>query len=303
MSLHSHATSMLLWWAQPTLQSVVAAILWRRKIYRQFPVFFYFLVAQVVNFAVTYPLYHPAYYRWYFWCYWTGEAVNAILGFKVIHEIFLDVFRPYHALKDLGTPVFQWAGAVMLLVSVVVAASNSFSQDPIVQAVTTLERAVFMVQFGLVLFLIVFSRFLGVSRRQTSFGVALGFGLFAGTELMLLAMHAGGLILRTSHATYDLINMLAYNTAVIIWLTYSLLPKVARDPKANYLQTQRWEKGLAELQQPATNNSLIPMFEGMVERAFSRSSDAEGEDDIPFPRPSDHPARAKSVAAGTTAPR
>lgn len=303
MSLHSHAMSMLLWWAQPTLQSVVAVIMWRRKIYRQFPIFFYFLVAQVLNFAVTYPLYHYTAYHWYFWCYWIGEAVNAILGFKVIHEIFLDVFRPYHALKDLGTPVFQWAGAVMLLVSMVVAASNSFSQDPIVHAVTTLERAVFMVQFGLILFLIVFSRFLGVSRRQTSFGVALGFGLFAGTELMLLAMQAGGLIGRTSHATYNLINMLAYNTAVVIWLTYSLLPKVARDPKVNYLQTQRWEKGLAELQQPAATNSLIPMFEGMVERAFSRSSGAEGEDDIPFPKPSDHPARVKSVAAGTTSPR
>ena len=295
---------MFLWWTQPILQSVVAAIMWRRKLHRQFPVFFCFLVAQVLNFAVTYPLYHLAsnqwsfWYRWYFWCYWTGEAINAVLGFKVIHEIFLDVFRPYHALKDLGTPIFQWAGAVMLLVSVVVAASNSFGQDPVVHAITTLERAVLMVQFGLILFLIVFSRFLGVSRRQTSFGVALGFGVFAGTELMLLAMQAGGLIGRTSHATYDMVNMLAYNTAVVIWFTYSLLPKVSRDPRANYLQTQRWEKGLADLQQAPPSNSLIPMFEGMVERAFSRSASTEAGDELPFPSP---PAatRVKSVAAGS----
>jgi hypothetical protein len=303
MSLHSHATAMFLWWAQPILQSVVAAIMWRRKIHRQFPVFFYFLVAQVVNFAVTYPLYHNAAYKWYFWCYWIGEAANAILGFKVIHEIFLDVFRPYHALKDLGTPIFKWAGAVMLLVSVVVAASNSFSQDPIVHAVTTLERAVFMVQFGLILFLILFSRFLGVSRRQTSFGIALGFGLFAGTELMLLAMQAGGLVGRRSHATYNLVNMLAYNGAVVLWLIYSLSPMVSRDPKVNYLQTQRWEKGLADLQQTEPSNSLIPMFEGMVERAFSRSSSTEPEDDqLPFPRPP-APARVKSVAVGSKIPQ
>ena len=300
MSLHSHATAMFLWWAQPTLQSVVAAVLWRRKIHRQFPVFFYFLLAQVVNFAITYPLYHNATYKWYFLAYWSGEAANAILGFKVIHEIFLDVFRPYHALKDLGTPIFKWAGAVMLLVSVVVAASNSFRQDPVVHAVTTLERAVFMVQFGLILFLILFSGFLGVSRRQTSFGIALGFGLFAGTDLMLLAMKAGGLVLNN---TYNLVNMLAYNSAVIIWLTYSLSPKVARDPKANYLQTQRWEKGLADLNQTAPSNSLIPMFEGMVERAFSRSSSNElGDDQLPFPRPP-APVRVKSVAVGSKIPR
>ncbi|MFZ3265438.1 MAG: hypothetical protein WA172_15645, partial [Terriglobales bacterium] len=71
MSLYSHATAMFLWWAQPILQSVVAAVVWRRKIHRQFPIFFYFLVAQVVNFAITYPLYHNANYKWYFWCYWT----------------------------------------------------------------------------------------------------------------------------------------------------------------------------------------------------------------------------------------
>ncbi len=299
MSLYSHATAMFLWWAQPILQSVVAAVVWRRKIHRQFPIFFYFLVAQVVNFAITYPLYHNANYKWYFWCYWTGEAVNAILGFKVIHEIFLDVFRPYHALKDLGTPIFKWAGAVMLLVSVVVAASNSFRQDPIVHAVTTLERAVFMVQFGLILFLIVFSRFLGVSRRQTSFGIALGFGLFAGTELMLLAMQAGGLV---GYHAYNLVNMLAYNGGIIIWLTYSLSPKVTRDPKVNYLQTQRWEKGLADLQQTAPSNSLIPMFEGMVERAFSRSASTDAGDELAFPSPPE-PARVKSVAAGSNVRR
>lgn len=300
MSWHSHTTSMCLWCAQPILQSAVAAVLWRRKLHKQFPVFFSFLVAQVAIFAVTYPLYRDATYKWYFWFYWLGEAVNAILGFKVIHEIFLDVFRPYHALKDLGTPVFKWAGVVMLLVSVVVAASNSFSQDPIVHAVTTLERSVCMVQFGLILFLILFSRFLGVSRRQVSFGIALGFGLFAGTELMLLAMHAGGLV---HQGNIDLIYMLSYIAAILVWLAYSFSPVVAREVGGNRLQTQRWEQGLADLQPAVANDALIPMFEGMVERAFSRSSSLEaGEDHLPFPSATGG-ARAKAVAAGSKAHR
>jgi hypothetical protein len=113
---------------------------------------------------------------------------------------------------------------------------------------------------------------------------------------MLLAMQAGGLI---GQVTYNLVNMLAYNGGVIIWLTYSLLPKVSRDPRVNYLQTQRWEKGLADLQQTGPSNSLIPMFEGMVERAFSRSSSAEGgEDHLPFPSPP-APTSVKSVAVGS----
>ena len=136
MTWSSQAVEHYLWCAQPILQSAVAVMLWRRKVHKQFPVFFTYLLAQVVNFAITFPLRHD--YQWYFAFYWLGEAVNAVLGFKVIHEIFVDVFRPYHTLKDLGTLLFKWAGVVLLLVSVVVAFSNSSDRYPLVHALTTL---------------------------------------------------------------------------------------------------------------------------------------------------------------------
>ncbi|MGA8774356.1 MAG: hypothetical protein WA800_13655 [Terriglobales bacterium] len=286
---------MWLWFAQPVLQVAVAIVVWRRQLYKQFPVFFGFLLTQIGVFAITYSVYGLN-SLWYFWLYWSSQAFNAILSFKIIHEIFLDVFRPYHSLKDLGTPVFKWAGLVMLLVSVVVAASNSFNQDPVAHAVITLQRSVRLVQFGLILFLILFSRFLGVSRRRVSFGIALGFGLFAGVELMMLAMHSGGLI---RQGTLNLINMMCYNLSVLVWLGYSFSRVVERDAGVNYLQTQRWERGLADLQTTAPNDSLIPMFEGMVERAFSASSNLEEIDRrLAFTKPV-APVRAKSAAAGS----
>src|SRR6202040_974710 len=167
---------------------------WRRKLHKQFPVFFLFLLVQVANFAVIFPLWLTGNHTMYFWLFWLGEAVNAVLGFKVIHEIFLDVFRPYHTLKDLGTLLFKWAGVVMLMVSVMVAFSNSFDQSPLVHAVTTLQRSVRIVQLGLILFMLLFSRFLGVSRKQVSFGISLGFGLFAGAELVMYALNSGGFV-------------------------------------------------------------------------------------------------------------
>ena len=166
------------------LQAAVAAILWRRKLHKQFPVFFMFLLAQVANFAVTFPLWATDRRTVYFGFFWLGEAINAVLGFKVIHEIFVDVFRPYHTLKDLGSLVFKWAGVVMLLVAVVVAFSNSADRNPLVLIMTTLQPAVRVAQVGLVLFLLLFSRFLGVSRKQVSFGISLGFGLLAGGSLL-----------------------------------------------------------------------------------------------------------------------
>jgi len=295
MNLHSHAVFLYLWCAQPILQSVVAVILWRRKLHKQFPVFFLFLLAQVANFAIIAPLWLTGKYSVYFGIFWLGEAVNAILGFRVIHEIFVDVFRPYHTLKDLGTLLFKWAGVVMLLVSVVVAFSNSYDQSPMVHAVTTLQRSVRIVQFGLILFLLLFSRFLGVSRKQISFGISLGFGLLAGVELLLMALNSGGFVKQTN---LNLINMLTYLVAVCVWISYSLSRKAVREAAVNHLQTQRWEQSLADLQHRVPSDSLIPMFEGMVERAFSRSSSLENAEDIPFDRPA-IPARANSAAAGS----
>ena len=296
MTWHSHTVALYLWCAQPILQSVVAVILWHRKMHKQFPVFFLFLLVQVANFAIIFPLWLIGDFKMYFVFFWLGEAANAVLGFKVIHEIFLDVFRPYHTLKDLGTLLFKWAGVVMLLVSVVVAFSNSFDQSPLVHAVTTLQRSVRIVQFGLILFLLLFSRFLGVSRKQVSFGISLGFGLFAGVELMLMALNSGGFV---RQGNLNLVNMVTYALAILVWFGYSLSRKSVRVAAVNHLQTQRWEQGLADLQPPVLSDSLIPMFEGMVERAFSRSSNLEStEGHTPFTSPG-NPPRANSAAAGS----
>jgi hypothetical protein len=282
----------LLWYAHPILQSVLAVVLWRRGLHKRFPVFFTYILSQIAIFAATFPVWRAGNYEWFFWVFWLGEAISSILGFKVIHEIFLDVFRPYQQLKDLGTVVFKWAFVVMLLVSVVVAFSNSFARDPLAHAVRTLENSVRLVQFGLILFLLLFSRFLGVSRRQLSFGVALGFGFFAGLTLILLALAVGGLLTQDG---FNLANMAAYNLSIAIWIVYSLSRSEARQSAANPLQTQRWEQGLADIQHPVPSDSLIPMFESMVERAISRSSNLE---ELPGHEPTQAPKSFSAASSG-----
>jgi hypothetical protein len=259
-----------LWIAHPVLQSIVAALMYRRKLHRAFPVFFTYVVAQIVTFAIEFPIFHAGNYARFFFAYWICAAINLGLGFKVIHEIFLDIFRPYHTLKDLGSVLFRWAGLVMLLVAVVVAAASpNGDQDPLVQSVLTVQRCVRVIQCGLVLFLMVFSKYLGVSRRQHSFGIVLGFGSFASVEMIMVALHASG------HATpplISLVNMMAYNAAILVWMGYALMKTSARDTSANMLKSQRWDQSLNDLQNPAAADSLIPMFEGMVDRAFSRTN-------------------------------
>jgi hypothetical protein len=84
--------------------------------------------------------------------------------------------------------------------------------------------------------------------------------------LLLIALSSGGFV---KQGDLNLINLGTYVLAILVWLGYSVSRKSAREGAVNHLQTQRWEQGLADLQQPAFSDSLIPMFEGMVERAFS----------------------------------
>jgi len=257
-----------LWIAHPVLASAIAIVMLRRGQHRVFKYFFAYVVAQILTFAVVFPTYwykHSA----YFYISSFTTAISVALGFMVIHESFLDVFRPFHTLRDLGTVLFKWAGLVMLLVAGVVAVStNSSDTAPWMQAILTAQRCVRLIQVGMVLFLLIFARYLGVSRRQQSFGITLGFGAFAVVELGLIASWAG---YRPSEVSMGVVNMVAYNCTLFTWLAYAFSKSKARDASASLLRPQRWEQSLTDIHHPLPGDSLIPMFEGMVDRALSRT--------------------------------
>ena len=115
-----------------------------------------------------------------------------------------------------------------------------------------------------------FSRFiLGTQTASPrSFGIALGFGTFAMVELGLIAFWSGG---HMNQGTVNLINIAAYNASLLIWLKYSLLKSPAREISSTLLQPQRWEQSLTDIHHPLPADSLIPMFEGMVDRALLKT--------------------------------
>jgi hypothetical protein len=240
----------------------------RRNLRKRFPVFFAYLVSEMVMFAVSFPIYLRGSYTAFFYAHWILAVISLVIGFFVIQEIFNDILRPYHALRDLGSMIFAWAGFVMLLVAAVVSAASPASQSPIVEAVLTLQRCVRVIQCGLILFLLIFAKYVGVSRRQQTFGIMLGFGGYAFIELALVALFMSG---RIGESSISMINMTAYNFAICVWLGYCLRKEAARKMVSPMLMPQRWDQSLNDIQHPATDDSLIPMFEGMVERAFSRN--------------------------------
>src|ERR1051326_762663 len=97
--MSSPQLQLVLWVSQPIIQAAIAVIAYRRKLHKQFPAFFTYVVAQILFFAVEFPFLRTHYY---YDIFWAVMALNLVLAFKIIHEIFLEVFKPYPALKDLG---------------------------------------------------------------------------------------------------------------------------------------------------------------------------------------------------------
>jgi hypothetical protein len=160
---------------------------------------------------------------------------------------------------------------MLLVAGVVSISSSSIDTPPWIQAILTAQRCVRVIQIGMVLFLLAFARYMGVSRKQHSFGIALGFGTFALVELALIASWAGD---HLGNLAMSLINMSAYNLSLFIWLGYTLVKSPAREAGSSLLRPQRWEQSLVDIQHPLPADSLIPMFEGMVDRALSKTNGA-----------------------------
>jgi len=246
----------VLWAMHPILEVGIAALMYRRGLLRQFKFFFIYILAQLFTFAVFFPAYVWRSYSAAFYLFWCLNAVSVTCGFLVIHEVFVDVFKSFHTLRDLGTVLFKWAGLVMLLVAGVVSVStNSSEMPPWEQAIVTSQRCVRIIQIGMVLFLLFFAHYVGVSRRQHSFGMALGFGCFSTVELVLISSWVGN---HFSGPTISLLNMIAYNSTLLLWLSYVAIKRPAR-PRLKTWGTSLDRVGTGYFYEPPPRSPCTPV--------------------------------------------
>jgi hypothetical protein len=283
-----------LWTVHPILQCVMVAVMLRRKLSRMMPMFFAYIISQIVMFTFSFPAYLWGNQTMNFYLWWTTTGISAALGFMVIREIFLDVFRPFPALRDFGSILFRWAGIVMGLVAVILMAAGSQSDHvKIVQYVLSVERGVRVMQCGLTLFMVLFSSYLGLSWKNRSFGLAIGFGGVAALEM--------GLMVYRSRVGYQgdtmlsIINMTGYTMALATWLFYLMRENPARRSTELLLKPVRWNESMADVLHPVSRDSLLPMFEGIVDRALSRSVAAAPEEKPAVQEPVKEPAPARIV--------
>lgn len=232
----------------------MAVRMWRSGMYREYPMFCWFvyfdIVRSVVDFILS-SLGKPAYAA-YFYTYWIADAISIVLAFAVMWELFKITLRPYEGMRDLAAVLFRWAIVVLLLVAVVMAASQGHGAFPrsywLVQAVMVLERSVRMVQAGLMLLLLLFGAQLAINWRHTAFGIALGFAVYAVLQLAAFAIRLGSGL---ADGVFKLLSPISYLLALLIWAAYlwhsKPLPAVRELPPGSDLA--RWNTALLEVLQ------------------------------------------------------
>ena len=216
-----------LWVAPNLLLAVLAVLLWRRGIHKQFRGFVVYAGFQAVQWAVLYPIdLIPSIPAENFWrVLWFSLLIQSLIVFVLISEIFADVFGSYPALAKFGKYLIRGGGAILILVATVVAArapiDNTFWLVP---ASHILEEAVNVVSCGLICILFLSAAYFRLTWKHEVFGIALGLGISACVHLATWAVMANG-GLADKRNLLDMVNLATYHACVLIWCYYLLVPQ------------------------------------------------------------------------------
>ena len=157
------------------LQSAIAAVMMRRKLYRQWPGFFSYMIhilqpgLDIIGVIQKWNL------LTYYYFFYAVESLSLALSFVVIYEVFLSVMDPYDALMRVGKGLFFGTGGVLLALGLLFVVFGPTADGAMVfKVVFYSERSLRIVQVGLLMLLFAISRSLALSWRSIAFGIAMG---------------------------------------------------------------------------------------------------------------------------------
>jgi hypothetical protein len=217
-----------LWLAPPVVLAVIVVVMAKRKLYREYPAFFAYACWQMIFNNVMFVLDHATEsvttFQYQLSSY-THNGVSILLRFAIIYEIFSIVFRPYRALRQWALALFSVGLVVLLLVAVIIShySPNADYATRFLGAMFILNRAIGIVQCGLLIMLFVFASYFKLSWDSYIYGIAIGLGIFASVQIVVSA-----LVARSQQSqNLNFVIMGTYHVCVVIWALYLLAPEPA----------------------------------------------------------------------------
>jgi hypothetical protein len=215
-----------LWYVQQFQAAILLALLWRKQLYRQFPYFTLYLLFDLMAFPIGLVLIHGK-YAYYFWAAVTVELVEMGLMLLSLRELYIAAMKHFTAFRTATDTLFKAVVGMLAFSTIGGSLWLGFREkSAIISFKFTVEEIVYATALGFVILLSMTARYLGIRFRGLVFGIALGFGLTSGLDLLAVSLrHSFGF---AAAAWVQLVLPLAAEVvARFIWGAYLLLPITA----------------------------------------------------------------------------
>ncbi|HTU41723.1 MAG TPA: hypothetical protein VMF10_08435 [Candidatus Aquilonibacter sp.] len=244
-----------LWVGPQVLQLALAIVLWRRKLNKQFPVFFAYLVFEAIEQLTlcgmdALPSIDGT--TWWLACC-VGLVIEGFIRLGVAGELFFHLLQHRPSIAKLGRLLITCAGAVLVLVATLVAAYAPVDthQFAIGYRANLLQQTLYMIESGLILFLFLFAASFKLSWDRATLGIGLGRGISSSVHLATWAVMANG-GLEDKRYLLDFLNMATYQVCVLLWFYFLLVPQKSPTTSAVSLPENNldiWNRELERLLQ------------------------------------------------------
>jgi len=213
---------------------VALVVMFYRRQIGQFKPLALFLLVRISSIAICFPLMSMGgkqissvlAYKIYFYVYWGSYALEAILGFWIIYVIYNLAMAPLKGLQRLGMLMFRWAAGIAVAIAVTMAFGPHVTYSKfIMRAVTQLQQTQSVLTLCMLLFVCLAIRPMGLSYRSKIFGVSLGLGVAAATDLVMAAWITH---FRTIYSLSSIISGSAMCLTLVIWTGYFAVPEPRR---------------------------------------------------------------------------
>jgi hypothetical protein len=215
-----HIVYWYLWLAPHALLIVIAILMVRRDLHKEFPVFFSYLVYEVLSCGIYFATYlrQPP-YSILRQVDLFARAGDAALHFAILRELFEPPLTNNPQLRQRMARFSNWTTALLAFLSVAFVWFTHHKTPGLgLLSDYVVVEGCNLTQCALVALVFLWYRFLNIGMPPFALGIALGLGLITAMEpvVFILKDSATPPVSRI----VDLVHMGTYHVAVLIWLYY-----------------------------------------------------------------------------------
>jgi hypothetical protein len=241
-----------LWVAPHVLLAVVAAVMFRNRRHRDFPIFFIYLLFEILQFSLLFAMsrLESVPVSTYQQIDLLGRAGSIAFRFAVIQEMLEAPVAHCASLRRATAWILRGTTALLaLLAAVFIGSVYSWNVRAMIFPVYAIKHTLDIAQCGLLAFVFLWHRFLGLKMQDFAVGIALGMGLVAGLEPLLDALKDFRAV---DSQIVDLLQLGAYHVSVMIWLYFARIQEefTSESAGASLLDARRWAIELGRVKCP-----------------------------------------------------